>query len=145
MLVLKRSKRQAIERFYLSICAAEDCEMDFQPSSEEDSSEASDMQSSTDENGDNTDDQQQEYYEQPNDGGELQQLQRECRAMLKLLKRLREEEQDWREKNQMLAREALLCGFQIESLETPPTKRRLKSPAAKKEEKTAPNSSWCNT
>lgn len=70
-----------------------------------------------------------------NNNEEMERLQRECKAMVKLLKRLREEEQDWREKNEMLAREALVRGFQIENLEGPPPKRRLKAPAVKKEDK----------
>ena len=60
-------------------------------------------------------------------GSELDRLKRECRAMVTLLKRLREEEEDLRDKNVMLAREALLCGFQMESLEAPPPKRRIKA------------------
>lgn len=70
-----------------------------------------------------------------NHDSELDRLKRECKAMVKLLKRLREEEQDLREKNEMLAREALQNGFQIDNLEVQPPKRRLKSPGTKKDGK----------
>lgn len=69
-------------------------------------------------------------------GSELERLKKECKAMVTLLKRLREEEEDLREKNVMLAREALLCGFQMDNLEAPPPKRRVtKTPVTRKEEK----------
>lgn len=61
------------------------------------------------------------------DSDELSQLKSECRAMLTLLKRLRREEEDLRQKNCMLARQAVLCGFQVEALESaarPAPKRR---------------------
>lgn len=69
--------------------------------------------------------QQQQGEKQDND--ELSQLKSECRAMVTLLKRLRREEEDLRQKNCMLARQAVLCGFQVEALESaarPPPKRR---------------------
>ena len=69
--------------------------------------------------------------------GELVRLKNECKAMVTFIKRLRAEEQDLREKNVMLARQALLCGFQMESLEAPPPKRRVKSSAVRKEDKAA--------
>ena len=53
---------------------------------------------------------------------ELDRIKTECRAMVTYLKRLRAEEEDLRDKNIMLAREALLCGFQVDNLE-PPLKR----------------------
>jgi hypothetical protein len=66
------------------------------------------------------------------DPNEQDRLEKECRAMVKLVKRLRTEEEDLREKNEMLAREALSCGFQLASLEAPPPKRRPKISPVKK-------------
>ena len=84
----------------------------------------------------NDDDDDDDGGNNNNTSDEVERLKNECQAMLTLLQRLREEEDDLREKNVMLAREALLCGFQIENLEAPPPKRRMKSPtAARKEEK----------
>ena len=74
---------------------------------------------------DDDDDDEEEEDEDEDTNDELDQLQKECRAMVTLLKRLRQEEEDLRQKNIMLAREALLCGFQMEGLEAPPPKRRV--------------------
>ena len=61
---------------------------------------------------------------------ELERLKRESIAMVKYLKKLRREEKDLRQRNEMIAREALLCGFQPDTLESAPTKQRRKSSAA---------------
>ena len=58
------------------------------------------------------------------DGDEIQQLQRECTAMVRLLKRLRRQEVDLRQRTEILAREALLCGFNLHVLEQPAAKKR---------------------
>ena len=83
------------------------------------SDESSDDYSSTTSNNNN------------NSADELDRLKRECQAMLTLIKRLRTQEEDLRDKNRMLAREALLCGFQLEQLEAPPPKRRMTKPTKK--------------
>ena len=73
-----------------------------------------------------------------NDNSELAQLKRECRAMMTLLKRLRQQEEDLRQKNIALAREALLCGFQMDALEaarSAPKRRAVtKSAATRKDD-----------
>ena len=61
---------------------------------------------------------------------ELQRLKRESAAMVKYLKKLQREEKDSRLRNEMIAREALLCGFQPDALESAPSKQRRKSSAA---------------
>uniref|UniRef100_A0A7S3KZ86 Uncharacterized protein n=1 Tax=Amphora coffeiformis TaxID=265554 RepID=A0A7S3KZ86_9STRA len=105
-------------------------------SSEEETSVESSM--SDDNNDDNIDNDSNNNGDDDDDDNknELDRIKNECQAMLTLLQRLAEEEEDLREKNCMLAREALLCGFQMEQLEAPPPKRRMKSTAATgKEEK----------
>jgi hypothetical protein len=78
---------------------------------------------------DKEEEEQQEEKEEESPAEELDRLQKECRAMVTLIHRLHEEEEDLRDKNIMLAREALLCGFDIHNLEAPPPKRR-RTPAA---------------
>ena len=68
------------------------------------------------------------------DEEEIQRLRTESVAMIRLLKRLRRQEEDLKIKNTILAREALLCGFNIDLLEAPLTKRRKNNLAAKKDE-----------
>lgn len=55
---------------------------------------------------------------------ELGRIQQECSAMVKLLKNLEKEEHDLQCQLEILAREALLCGFDPEVLEPPAPKRR---------------------
>lgn len=63
---------------------------------------------------------------------ELTRLQRESSAMMRLLRQLSKEESELRAQNAILAREALLCGFDIALVEPPAPKRR-KSVAKKSE------------
>ena len=68
----------------------------------------------------------------------LERVQRECAAMMKLLAKLEQEELDLRAQNEILARNALLCGFAPGMLEPPAPKRRRKGAAKQddaKEEK----------
>ena len=62
---------------------------------------------------------------------ELERLKQECSTMVKALKELEEEELDLQCQNRILAREALLCGFDPSVLEPPAPKRR-RPPAKKK-------------
>lgn len=55
---------------------------------------------------------------------ELQRIQKECSDMIGLLKTLHREEADLDCELEILAREALLCGFQTHLVEPPPPKRR---------------------
>lgn len=55
---------------------------------------------------------------------ELERIKKECSAMLRLLKSLDKEEQQLRKQNEILAREALLCGFDPGILGPPAPKRR---------------------
>jgi hypothetical protein len=58
---------------------------------------------------------------------DLARIKTECSAMLKLLKNLEKEEHSLRMQNEILAREALLCGFEPHLLEPPVPKRRKTS------------------
>jgi predicted NAD-dependent protein-ADP-ribosyltransferase YbiA (DUF1768 family) len=58
---------------------------------------------------------------------ELERLKKECNAMMRYLKKLHREEKDLRQRNEMIAREALLCGFQPDALEPQPSKQRRKA------------------
>ena len=58
---------------------------------------------------------------------ELERLQKESAAMIKLLKVLGEEENELRIQNEILAREALLNGFSPNIIEAPASKRRKSS------------------
>lgn len=62
----------------------------------------------------------------PNEGGEseLKRLTKEVDAMIRFMKQLEKEEQQLRAQNEILAREALLCGFDPGLLEPPAPKRR---------------------
>jgi hypothetical protein len=55
---------------------------------------------------------------------EAERLKRESRAMVRLLKKLEAEEMELTMQNEILAREALLCGFDPGVLEPPAPKRR---------------------
>jgi hypothetical protein len=55
---------------------------------------------------------------------EVERLKRESRAMVRLLKKLEAEEIELTLQNEILAREALLCGFDPGVLEPPAPKRR---------------------
>jgi hypothetical protein len=55
---------------------------------------------------------------------ELERLERECLAMVSLIRQLEREELEFLHQAKILAREALLCGYQPHLLETPAPKRR---------------------
>jgi hypothetical protein len=55
---------------------------------------------------------------------EMDVLKQECSEMVSLLKKLEKEEHDLRLQNEILAREALLCGFDPSMLGPPAPKRR---------------------
>ena len=55
---------------------------------------------------------------------EVERLQTECSAMVRLLKNLEKEESDLQCELEILAREALLCGFAPKLVEPPAPKRR---------------------
>jgi hypothetical protein len=57
-------------------------------------------------------------------------LKKECSTMVGLLKQSEIEEKEMSAQNKILAREALLCGFDVAILEPPAPKRR--KPAVKK-------------
>jgi hypothetical protein len=57
-------------------------------------------------------------------------LKKECSIMVGLLKQSEIEEKEMSAQNKILAREALLCGFDVAILEPPAPKRR--KPAVKK-------------
>ena len=67
------------------------------------------------------------------DEEELQRLQRECSAMVKLLKNLEKEEHDLQCQLEVLAREAIMCGFDPNVVEPALGKRRRGVGANKKE------------
>jgi hypothetical protein len=58
------------------------------------------------------------------DSVDIDRIKTECSAMLRLLKTLEKEEQGISAQNEILAREALLCGFEPHLLEPPAPKRR---------------------
>jgi phosphorylcholine metabolism protein LicD len=58
---------------------------------------------------------------------ELERLKKECNAMMRYIKKLHRQEKDLRQRNEMIAREALLCGFQPDALEPQPPKQRRKA------------------
>ena len=82
--------------------------------------------------------QQQTQQEQPNTTN-LQQIKRECGAMMRLLTKLEQEETDLRCQNEVLARTALLCGFSPAILEAPEPKRRRKVVQQPKEQEEDPS------
>ena len=55
---------------------------------------------------------------------EIEKLKKESAAMIRHLKKLEEEELNLRVKNEILAREALVNGFEVGLLEAPAPKRR---------------------
>lgn len=69
-----------------------------------------------------------EDYEDDEDDGDqeisLDRIKTECSAMVKLLKNLQDEEQNLDCQLKILAREALLCGFDVDVVEPPQPKRR---------------------
>jgi hypothetical protein len=58
------------------------------------------------------------------DNEELNRLKSECRSMVALLKELERDELELVQQTKILAREALLCGYQPHLLEPPAPKRR---------------------
>jgi len=62
---------------------------------------------------------------------ELERLKQECSDMMKTLKKLEGEELDLQCENKILAREAMLCGYDPKLVEPPPPKRR-RAPAKRK-------------
>jgi hypothetical protein len=63
---------------------------------------------------------------------EVERLKKECANMVKVLKALEEEELETQIQNRILAREALVCGYEPNVVEPAPPKRR-RAPAKKKE------------
>lgn len=60
---------------------------------------------------------------------DIQAIQAECSAMISLLQDLEKEEHDLQCQLEILAKEALLCGFQIDVFEPPIPKKRAKKAA----------------
>jgi hypothetical protein len=70
-----------------------------------------------------------------NSTSELEKLQSECSAMVQLLGNLEKEEHQLHCQLEILAREALLCGFSPEVVEpAAPKRRRTTAPSKKKED-----------
>ena len=67
------------------------------------------------------------------DSDEIDRLKKECTAMTKFLKELEAQENEFRFQNEILAREALLNGFELGLLEPPATKRRKTAKKTKEE------------
>ena len=80
--------------------------------------EANEEEQEEDDNNDN------DSSEEVEEDEEIKRLRKESIAMIRLLKRLRQEEENLKVKTNILAREVLLCGFQVDVLEGPRTKRR---------------------
>ena len=70
------------------------------------------------------------------DSDEIARLKGECSAMTKLLKKLEAQENEFRLQNEILAREALLNGFELGLLEPRTTKRRKATKKTSKEKAT---------
>jgi hypothetical protein len=68
--------------------------------------------------------------EKPSELEQVEILKKECTLMMGLLKQSETEEKELSAQNKILAREALLCGFDPAVLEPPAPKRR--KPAVKK-------------
>jgi hypothetical protein len=68
--------------------------------------------------------------EKPSELEQMEILKKECSMMVRLLKQSETEETELSAQNKILAREALLCGFDPAVLEPPAPKRR--KPAVKK-------------
>ena len=64
---------------------------------------------------------------------EFERIQSECSAMVQLLKSLESKEHDLQCQLQVLAREALLCGFSPSAMEPPAPKRRRTIGGVKKQ------------
>jgi hypothetical protein len=64
---------------------------------------------------------------------ELERIQSECSAMVQFLKSLESKEHDLQCQLQVLAREALLCGFSPSAMEPPAPKRRRTMSGIKKQ------------
>ena len=60
-----------------------------------------------------------------------QRLQQECVAMISMIRQLERQELEFLQQTKILAREALLCGYQPHLLETPAPKRRQRLPLKK--------------
>ena len=72
--------------------------------------------------------QQQQQQQQDQD---IQAIQAECSSMISLLQQLEQEEHDLQCQVEILAKEALLCGFQNDIIEPPiPKKRKTKKDKA---------------
>mmetsp|Transcript_118926 Transcript_118926/g.333081 ORF Transcript_118926/g.333081 Transcript_118926/m.333081 type:complete len:100 (-) Transcript_118926:191-490(-) len=67
---------------------------------------------------------EQEPVKELSEPEELERLQRECSAMVKLLKNLEKEEHDLQCQLEVLGREAILCGFDPTVVEPASAKRR---------------------
>lgn len=66
---------------------------------------------------------------------ELQRLKRECAEMMATLQKLEEQELDLQCENKILAREALLSGYDVKIVEpAPPKSRRRAAPANKRKQ-----------
>ncbi len=65
------------------------------------------------------------------DKNDIQAIQAECSTMISLLKDLEKEEHDLQCQLDILAKEALLCGFQNDVFEPPIPKKRPKKQAPK--------------
>lgn len=73
------------------------------------------------------------------DQTDIQAIQAECSTMISLLKDLEKEEHDLQCQLDILAKEALLCGFQNDVFEPPiPRKRAKKQAPTPKETKNKP-------
>lgn len=62
---------------------------------------------------------------------ELDRLRHECAAMVTTLKQLEQQELDIQAENRILAREAILSGYDPKVVEPPPPKRRRTAPKKK--------------
>lgn len=65
-----------------------------------------------------------------NDNNNIQAIQAECATMISLLQDLEKEEHDLQCQLEILAKEALLCGFQNDVIEPPIPKKRAKKQQA---------------
>jgi hypothetical protein len=84
-----------------------------------------------------SEDEEEDEVASNNSMSDVEQLQAECSTMIQLLKNLEKEEHDLQCTLEILAREALLCGFAPDIVEPPAPKRRRTNIAGakKKEEK----------
>lgn len=78
----------------------------------------------------------QEAGNELSEAEELERLQRECSAMVKLLKNLEKEENDLQCQLEVLAREVILCGFDPAVVEPASAKRRRTTVVTKTKKET---------